>query len=184
MSSPLSFPHPERERVGSSCDLGRENSREGSHSIFPFAQWQSVLFLPNGPLEGGCPGEALGQQLAESLPGAPPRRWEISFPCQTTWLLGSERASHTAPRLQTFIRTAFSTFRAFMGCFFFIPSSTYELTNISRMESCCKLRAPKIYHHVFDNLGTFLSLQMYAFVHIFFSYSLKSALIVTRSRFQ
>lgn len=132
----------------------------------------------------GAQEKPLASSWLRACPGAPLRRWEISLPCQTTWLLGGERASHTAPRLQTFIRTAFSTFRAFMGWFFFIPSSTYELTNISRMESCCKLRAPKIYHHVFDNLGTFLSLQMYAFVHIFFSYSLKSALIVTRSGFQ
>lgn len=38
-----------------------------------------VLFLPNGPLEGGCPGEALGQQLIaapglRACPSAPPRR--------------------------------------------------------------------------------------------------------------
>lgn len=170
MCSPLSSPQPEREREGSSCDLGGESSREGSCSICPFVQW--CPFPAKCPLEGGCTGDALGQQLVaapglRACPSAPPRRWEISLPCQTAQLSCSKCAFPTAPRLQAFICTASSTFRAFMA--FFFSSFFYAWINQHfKNASCYKLKAPNI-SSCFWQFGTFLSLQMYTLAHIFFS---------------
>lgn len=121
---------------------GRAAGR-GRHHVFPFVQWQGVLFLPNGPLDKGCPWPAAGYHCrAESGPGTPLRRWETLLSSQTAWLQCGKGASSAAPRLQTSIHAASSTFTAFKVGFF--SSSMYELTNISRRESCCKLKATNI----------------------------------------
>lgn len=156
-------------------------SGRGSHSVFPFVQrvrpftakWPFGQRVPLAscwlPLQGWEPAQTL--------------LWEDGRYCSPDRQPGSCVARVPLQQLQDYRPLFMQPLQPLQLSRLFFPSFVCELTNISRIESCCKLKATKISSRFWQSGNFSFPTNVYSCTYTFFS-SLKSALIATHSGFQ
>lgn len=114
----------------------------GSHNIIPFIQWKCVLFLPNGPLDREL--LAICWLPLQGWEPVPALLWGDGRYCSPDTQPGPSVARVPLQQLQGYRPLFMQPLQLLQFSRLFFPSSMYELSNISRMESCCKLKATNI----------------------------------------